>query len=175
MGAPHAGSTGAPHVAAASLGTVSHAAVGSSSATSPTTTWPFLLAPPLPKRTGHPSVRLYLFLFVRRLQINMIRSSLSMQGSGEGWVPHTMAKGAPCFPQPLPMVVSHVLLQLDKPVRSGWCADAKTNAAEIRGSTSPGRRSTSDVQSSCSCHDQAPELAASAWCFPCKFFSIHLS
>ncbi|XP_064952609.1 probable transcription factor GLK1 [Musa acuminata AAA Group] len=29
---------------------------------------------------------------------------LYQSGSGEGWVPHTMAKGAPCFPQPLPMV-----------------------------------------------------------------------
>lgn len=156
------------------------------SARSPTQPWappqPPLPPPPDPsywhhlyQSVRHPSVRLHLFLFVRRLQINMIRSSLSMQGSGEGWVPRAMAKGAPCFPQPLPMVVSHTLLPLDKPVRSGWCADAKTNAAEIRGSTSLGRRSTSHVQSSCSCHDQAPELAASDRCFPCKFFSIHLS
>ncbi|KAJ8465326.1 hypothetical protein OPV22_027878 [Ensete ventricosum] len=29
---------------------------------------------------------------------------LYQTGSGEGWVPHAMAKGAPCFPQPSPMV-----------------------------------------------------------------------
>ncbi|THU45254.1 hypothetical protein C4D60_Mb02t15900 [Musa balbisiana] len=85
------------------------------SARSPTQPWappqPPLPPPPDPsywhhlyQSVRHPSVRLHLFLFVRRLQINMIRSSLSMQGSGEGWVPHAMAKGAPCFPQPLPMV-----------------------------------------------------------------------
>ncbi|RWV97819.1 hypothetical protein BHE74_00056778 [Ensete ventricosum] len=82
---------------------------------SPTPPWappqPPLPPPPDPsywhhlyQTVQHPSVLHYLFLLVRRLQINMIPSSLSMQGSGEGWVPHAMAKGAPCFPQPSPMV-----------------------------------------------------------------------
>ncbi|CAL9205253.1 probable transcription factor GLK1 [Musa acuminata AAA Group] len=56
------------------------------SARSPTQPW----APPQPPLPPPPDPSYWHHLY--------------QSGSGEGWVPHTMAKGAPCFPQPLPMV-----------------------------------------------------------------------